>query len=372
MRSFYFAATALVALGAPTLAQNDLGLRTGTGSVTVVSRVFRDAPEEILSRIDSDDYVGIGVDAANPGTINITGSVAVLADFDLSTQQDFFFTVRTQGAPNSPDVTNPPLTRVGPVNFAIGTGGAGAVFRVNFGTPVSAPAGQDVFVGVEVPAEVAPPPSNDLLWVYSLSGTGGSVFDIGGPAIDTSSAFTDTYRHTFRLSPAGSFITSRGLWLIDPIVAGPGGVCTAITNQASLASSNAAPGVASPMSGLHPDVNDFNTTGRADEPGFLFRDAAYANQNVIFILSGLGLAASPTALGSLIPGSSGSYCFNDPAGGAFVAGVVANNDGVASINVPLDAAARASLGGSGLDLQWAAIATDGVTFSGSPCGQQTF
>lgn len=353
-------------------AQNELGLFTGVGSTNRVTRAF-DATEELFTRVDASDFGGLGVDPTNAAVITLTGARAAVYDFDRMTADPFHIVVRTEGTnANLPDVSGAPLTRVGPIQIAPAAGAGGVTFLANFTTPITAPAGQDLFVGCELPP-FTNAATNDAVWVFSVNGTGtsGTTYDLPGPGADTSTQFTDTYSHAFVAAGAnaGLYNLPRGFFLVEPVLAGAGGVCTAITNQSTMASSNAAPGIGGPLSGLHPDVNGANA-GRADDPGYLYIDSAMAGQTVAFFLSGLGLNPNPTPASVFLPGSTGALCVNDL--GLDVAATVADANGVASVNAPLDAAARAAIGGAGLQLTWFAIGFDGSTLSASPCGVQTF
>lgn len=361
MQSHRIALSSLALCSALT-AQNDMGIETGAGSTNWVTRTSTSFGSACLTRWDYDDYRGVGFDHANSGTY-LTGISGFAYDFENPGVESFAFSAAEQGGPNLPDWLSYTVLSGSIALPAVGTFEA----RVNFTNPVFLNDSGDVYVGYELGAR--PVGETNGLWFWCVRSEVAGNHDLGGPAVDVSSPTADTYTYgTINLINTLAF--GRRYLLCDPIVYGAAGMATTMTNQAAMTSSATAPGIAGFYSGLHPDVNGFNA-GRADSPGFRYVDASMAGQPVLFFISfgGLRSALSPLTLHSVFPGSSGSFCLND---GLFLGAVPASGIGVAVMNLPLDAAARAVMGGSGLAAQMFAMGFDGSRLSGSPCANVVY
>lgn len=352
---------ASLALALPALAQNDMGIEVGGGATSWITRTATAAQSACVSRYDLSDFAAMGFDASAPG-VHVNGVSCYFYDFENAGTESFTLVMAT----GAPAANVPTWSSMVTVSAAITAPSAPGGFevRVNFASPVVV-VGGDVYVGGDIPAK--PVTETNGLWLYTVRGTNNTPCDLGGPALDISTTTADTYTHG-TLDYVTNLQFAKRYLLCDLNVLGAGGMATTITNQVTMTSSAVPPGIAGFYSGLHPDVNGFNV-GRVDDPGYRYVDSTMAAQPVLFFISFTGFNPTPIPLSFVFPGSTGSWCLND---GVFLGTVAADASGVAFLNLALDAAARAAMGGSGLAAQMYAVGFDGTRLSGAPCANVVY
>jgi hypothetical protein len=327
----------------------------------------------ILTRIDHDDYRDWGVSGDNPGKRDIRGVVVTVQDEDLATNEAF--TIEGYGGLRSPANTPDPADHFlssGPIAMPPGAGRGAFMMAITFTTPALADAGEDTFLGIAVPANVAWP-SDGLalqLW-YGVVVTGFTIYDLPGHGMPASPAYA-TYAHNV---PSVSVLPPMQ-FMVEPLLDETSGTATAVTNQTTFLPSNSAPGTASFFSALHPDAAaPPRNTGRFDDPGFRVHDPDLAGDPVLFFLS--------NAFGASVylgPGNEGTFCANPLVlvfAGASVASprrTPADRGGEAAIVLPLGGAGAPIRGAlRGLSVVWWALGIDeGGVLRGSPCARQRF
>jgi hypothetical protein len=350
-------------------------------------------PVQLLFRFAAEDYRGYGnAQATSVSGNDVTGIQFTLQDqFALAGSQEQY-DVRVYGespqnhgfpafAANQPAGTNE-LAHLGPFTSPVGGTASdprGAwIVTVTFATPLTLPAAQDVFVGVQLQQaaamNLAAVPSswpNDGLSVHTSvgAGTSASVFDDKGPALIEGNLTNGSYLLVHDLA-AGTYAYSGGphqgqVDFLVPSAIGRG-VVTAVTNQTSYPISNTAPGTSSFFSALHPDARAVPLhAGRADNVGYAFLGAPAGAP--VFTLAGFSFAAAPQPLAAILPGSTGSACL-DSAGAMVVQFALGGGTGVDAWSLPLSPGARTIV--AGVTLVFQAIELDpatGLAHAG-PCG----
>lgn len=338
---------------------------------------------EIIARIDADDYAGWANDPANPAQRLISAVSFTVQDQDAFNTAELFDLKIYGEDPANPGypLLSSGVTAVtgiaGPTSTVNTTLIVAAFHSVTFATPVPVPVGQDAFVSFAVPAAAW---STDGLSFHINLGYAPSasflVWDEPGaqmqPLVTTGITPDDSYALNYipTATPA-LFYSARRQITVDIATGGAGGCVTAITNQANYTISNAAPGTASFMSGLHPDAtNPPYTAGRADDIGYRFNDASLPDNSVVFFLATLGTFGPELSLASIVPGSTGVGCLNP----AFVTplGVGLTATGTSTLTTTIPAGARAMISGFPLLQQAIGYNSTNGTLHAGPCGRQLF
>lgn len=344
-----------------------------------------------LSRIDAEDYNGIGDPVLTGGLVTgytINGFQYVMQDQNDATPETYsvYFYSESAATPNFPDFlqTDPIGQNAlnGPAGFgpftqaSTGTGVISAyIYTLNFTTtampPVTYPAGRDFFMAISHPAAPGwagtdggsvhinlganpnfPPPTTNT---YDLKGPGAIA---GGT---TSNSYGYAHNTTNGTLAAGGARQYHMIPLVLPTVGV--GVATATTNQTSYPTSNAAPGTASFFSGLHPDGSSTpNTAGRVDDSYYVYFGAPAGN--LVFFLVDFNTAPVTLPLAAFLAGSTGVYCLNAPSVLNFV---ISTGSGQDSIALLWSANARNFLLGQTFSLQGVAFDTAAGTLKGAPC-----
>lgn len=350
---------------------------------------FGQAAEDVLGRIDADDYRDWAI--GTTGQKRIGGFVTYVLDVDDTTRESFTV-VGYNEDPARPDF--PAATaayRLGPVQMPPTGATPGTVayrLAAAFTNPQSLAGSGDVFLGIGVPAAVvAGGAVTDGLFVGSANNDSSAAppatFDRPGPrgAFGQGSTIGQgSYVCYNRTSGAGPIYlpanaTSLEQLAIDAFVADGtiGGVALAETNQTSYLSSGPGLGTSNFLSGMHPDINGLNG-GRADNIGFAVTTgtAQVPAGNPVFILMALGpspIGSTPLttiAGGAAGPGSAGNVCIDFTSAATFLTTLVtgqANSFNIvaeAQLNVPLNAGVRAVIGSIAgpVDLWWQGFALD--------------
>lgn len=362
-------ALAALLLTADASAQQPIGSTYHTGMSVGSRGALLSSPGVLITRIDRDEVRGFGMDPSRPGKHVITGVQATLVDYEGTTPETYSVVLYGENAlnPGFPN-TQSPLATIGP--FTLPASGAGLQTQVVthlFATPVEAPVGGDLFVGVQLSTAPAWPSDGLAVGTLLAQVTRWPLYDLPGPTPIQHQGYGMFYRPSTQQL---GYNTPRKL-LIELLTATPGGTSTTITNQASFAASNAAPGTGSFFSGLHPDARSpSRNPGRADDVGYVYLDAAMPNGTAVFFLADFGNFGPEIFLSTLVPNSVGVLCLNGAT--AQNIGLSLLNNGEASLTIAIPATLRPSLAGTVLVRQ--AIALHPTTFGlrGSPCTKQVF
>jgi hypothetical protein len=249
----------------------------------------------MLNRMEYDQYRAWGQDGSPKSLAfrTIHGFKANLQDQDASTQQKLDWVGYSEDSSNAnfPDPAGLIFTSSQAWPFTATSGITSATIVSIFKTPVQVPAKGDVFVGLETDAVAGAGWPTDGVSVNITLGyqptSSFTVFDLGGPALGTTGP-RNTYGYSWIMPAASNPPLANGprQYLIDPLVLGGTGAATAVTNQTSFTSSNAAPGTTSFLSALNPDIKDppLNAT-RADDIGYLVEHTLAAGNPVVFALA---------------------------------------------------------------------------------------
>ncbi len=344
---------------------------------------------ELLFRFDSSDYTAIGRPQNTSPTANdIDGIRFILQDQDALTVEPYNLNIYGED-PLNPDFPNfaagapggtNALGTFGPFNSPAGAAGPAAWFiTVTFTTPVGVPAGQDMFLGVDLAAAAGAGWTADGLSVQISLGTNPNfpppttnTYDLQGPALI--SPFSNSYGLVHDRTNSLFAYGGKRQGAIDIMTLGPAGVGTAITNQPNYPTSNAAPGTASFMSGLHPDAANPPLNGaRVDDIGYVYFDHVLPTGSLVLYLADLAVSPVQLPLAQFVPGSVGVVCLT-PALTTLSFAVTATQGAGAmtSFNLFIPAAARNTLLGS--SFAFTAIGFDPVAgiLRGAPCVTQKF
>ena len=368
---------------------------------------FGAAAEDVLGRIDADDYKDWALGPT--GQKRIGGFVTYILDVTDATRESFTIVGYNEdpARPDFPAATQ--AFRVGPVQMPPTGATPGIVayrLAAAFTNPANLSGTGDVFFGVGVPAAVLSGGGvTDGLFVGSANNDSTAAppatFDRTGPRGAFGQGSTvgqGSYVCYNRTSGAGPIYlpanaTSLEQLAIDAMVADGtvGGVALAETNQASYLSSGPGLGTSNFLSGMHPDINGLNA-GRADNIGFAVTTgtAQVPAGNPVFILMAFGpspIGSTPLttiAGGAAGPGTSGNVCIDFTTAASFLATLVSGQPNSfttvaeAQLNVPLNAGVRsvvASIPGQ-VDLWWQGFALDlgaagpGLEIRASGCAVQ--
>ncbi|MCR9247559.1 MAG: hypothetical protein NXI31_21220 [bacterium] len=330
-------AAAAVALAAGASAQVPLGTFTNVGT-TFTTRGFSAASEQnpatLFTRHDKEAYAG-WTDGAVANSREVTGLNFVIQDEDLSTQESFQIVVWSGDDATQVDFPDVNSGMVGAtlIGLPIQTGGGAFNASFNFATPVSLPADEDVYTGLQLNSAWTitgtPPTITDGLSVWECHAEApttpqaGQAWDVPGAGVPTTSP-SDTFSGYYVPNPAtGPAYPVKTQFKIQPIVAISGGVAGAVTNQtnhvASTAGSTAGftvqlPGAGSAVmhSGQFPDAaNPPLNAGRADDLTQMFHNDSIDPNSLVFFLIDIG-SFNPLEIqaASFVPGSTGVSCLN--------------------------------------------------------------
>jgi hypothetical protein len=270
--------------------------------------------------------------------------------------------------PGYPDLQHP----LGGLAGVPPTPGLLTVTVVVFPTPVLAPVGRDLFVGVRVPAQ--PGSIGTGIYLAVLSGTpSGSTYDLPGAGLPSSPPEANNYRcYRDLVANTVTYGATSGQFLIDLLTLSPSGMPCAITNQASYSVSTIPPGTTTLLSGLHPDAaSPARNAGRADDVAFMYTDVDLAPGNPVAFLAAFGGFGPIVPLDGIVPGSVGGICLDQPTLAVLTFGVLdASRSTYVVTTIP--AGLRPSLAG----VRWAqqAVGFDAAlgTLRATQCGMQRF
>jgi len=348
---------------------------------------------EYMVRIEGSEYAGWGTEAAGGRTVKSV--YLVIQDQDAVATAETFDVILYPENPASPGF---PLMTAG-VIFATGvtgpaapaTGVVGAAAKtVTPATPVFVPfanaSSTDIFVSFKFSAANW---STDGLSVQSILGyapsTAFTIYDSPGPGqprpLNTvaSASPANTHAYSF-VATAATPLTATPCRqpYFDIQHGGASGVVLTITNQTTWTPSNnpppagygPAPGTASFMSGVNPDVAGTANPGRADDINFDFYQQSLGTGAPVFFLMDLSGSFGPETPMSVFAPGSGVVCLNPAL--LSVLSINFTNAGEAWFVTTIPAAVRPGLGG--LPVRQQAIALDPVTGAlvASPCGGQKF
>lgn len=348
---------------------------------------------EYMVRIDGSEYAGWGTEAAGGRTVKSV--YLVIQDQDAVATAETFDVILYPENPASPGF---PLMTAG-VIFATGvtgptapaTGVVGAAAKtVTPATPVFVPfanaSSTDIFVSFKFSAANW---STDGLSVQSILGyapsTAFTIYDSPGPGqprpLNTvaSASPANTHAYSF-VATAATPLTATPCRqpYFDIQHGGASGVVLTITNQTTWTPSNnpppagygPAPGTASFMSGVNPDVAGTANPGRADDINFDFYQQSLGTGAPVFFLMDLSGSFGPETPMSVFAPGSGVVCLNPAV--LSVLSINFTNAGEAWQVTTIPAGVRAGI--VGLPVRQQAIALDPVTGAlvASPCGGQRF
>jgi len=356
-------------------AQHDLGLNTNHDVSYATRAGVGPAAGAALKRLDRDDLLEWGPDAANPGKRSILGIAFVIQDFDVTSTDPFYMVVYGEDAQNA-DFPDPQkqFGRVGPFGLPATNPGNIPSFpalaftvRQVFATPVLADAGEDTFIGCEFNAGFSA--TDGLAMWDSSSDPTIPTFESPGPAPIGQA----NYECALPNGGAGQYFGPDIFDLrCSPLVATAAGTCLAVTNQASYPLANTAPGTASLISGYHPDTASVPTNpGRADDLAF---QVEHSNAVLWFFTFSFGANPfGPQSVDSILRGSTGNVCV-DPTQVTVAAIVPAGTSGEAQYVLTLPPAARAFITNvaAPFDVVWQGFGIDagGQFVHGSNCAVQ--
>jgi hypothetical protein len=365
------------ALSAQTPANNRLGFTGGfdtsyidrLGGTTVVA--------DLLNHFDDRDYVDWMLDPADVTGANFkfNGVRFILQDQQAGTAETYNVCAYNEdpAQPNFPNTTAGPFLRTGAFNYPAmpagytPTSAIAWILTVTFTSP-SVPKG-DKWIGLGLPQPTTGTWPTDGLSPHCTfdlnpTNTGTNSLDRVGPGIASmNSGNLSCYVVTAAGVPTGPATYPSGVtglrrqMHIDIIANCTGGVPVTQTVQTRYPSSVAgttnalvpAGGTTNMLSGLNPDVNDFNlsTPARADNIGFLITDANYPNSPV-FVMTALfpnpigSLPLTTLASGSVTTNSTGNVCIDFTS--ANVALSFTNASGVCQYMMPISPGARTLIG----------------------------
>jgi len=322
-----------VSIAAAVCAQNPLGTFTNMGTTYATrggAATPNTNPAVLFARHDMENYAGFTT-GVTPGTRQVTGINFVIQDQNLATTETFSLVVYT-GDPAMADFPNvtTPLATSGNFVLPVGTGGGSYNASANFATPVTAPATDDVYVGLSFNSGwvVSGTAVTDGLsvWEQRLQAGAGTIatFDLAGPRLPATSP-AGTYGGYYCANPAaGPAYPVVTQYKIQPIVPISGGVACTRTNQtgnhvestagavAGFTVQEPGAGTSNMFSGLHPDAaNPSTNAGRTDDIGQMFLNASLPAGSLVFFfidLGGFGAFEVPAA--NFVPGSTGVACMN--------------------------------------------------------------
>jgi len=392
-RSFLLGAS-LCALSLPCTAQNEfLGFTTNcTISATTRGTVAANAGEYIV-RVDGSEYAGWGTDAAGGRTIKSV--YLIIQDQDAVTTAETFDVVLYPENPANPGF---PLMTAGVV-FATGVTGpaapatgvlSAAAKTVTPASPVFVPfsnaSSTDIFVSFKFSAANW---TADGLSVQSILGyapsTAFTIYDSPGPGqprpLNTTASANPANTHAYSyVATAATPLSATACRqpYFDLQHSGASGVVMTITNQTTWTPSNnpppagygPAPGTASFMSGVNPDIAGTANAGRADDICFDFYQQSLGTGAPVFFLMDLSASFGPETPISVFAPGSGVACLNTAS--LAVLGINFTSAGEAWFVTTIPAGVRSGLGG--LPVRQQGIALDPTTGAlvASPCGGQRF
>lgn len=357
--------------------------RLGIGNGITVYTRGTPMQEEVLTRIDSDDYKDWALDAN--GMVSVQGMMLFVLDANDGTQETF----NLVAYPEDPLMADFPDLTAQAVNVPIvfpptppGMTPGQRAYRFNpqgITTPVVLPNGVDLFFGTSLPTMISGMQPFDGLFVGSLNDDTTTMapfpFDVPGPAGQVGARIGQDSYVCFVINGAPMYPgTAPGNIMqlgIDIEVAsgGVGGVALATTPQVRYPESNAPFGTSSLLSGMHPDIQ------RGDDIGFGV--VSHTSQVPSGSLTVVMLALGPSPIGSIpigqlapaanSPNSHGNVCIDFTAKADFLTFLM---PGTAPNVLPgqlqgqvistLSASARQIVAGlpAPLDLWWQAFVLD--------------
>lgn len=323
---------------------------------------------ELLQRFDADDLRGFGIEAAFPGVQVVRGIALGVRDFGSSVPNGLFDVTLYSESPTQPgypDLQAP----LGGVTGQQSGAPLGLTF-VGFPTPVFAPIGRDLFVGVRVPATTSQ--IGGVRLTVITSSTGGSTFDLAGASLPVSPPEANSYRLYRDLATSTPTYAARGQFHMDLLVSGPSGTPATISNQASYLLSTSPPGASTMLSGLHPDARSpSHNAGRADDVAFVYGDYALPPGSLAVFVAAFADFGPVVPLAQFVPGSVGAACLDQAH--AFVLGFATlQADAMCHVVSPIPAPARPWIAGIAWTQQAIGFDAANGTLRGSQCGRQWF
>jgi hypothetical protein len=276
---------------------------------------------ELLQRFANHDMTGFGVEAAHPNMHVIHGIVVHMRDFGTSIPNglvDITLYTEDPNRPAYPDLQNPLGGRTGvqPPIVVL------TYLQVPFSTPILAPQGRDLFVGIRVPAFTDQ--FGGVRLALITSSTTASLHDRAGPGMPTSPPEANSYRLFRNLNTDAMHYEARGQYQIDLLTRSPSGFAATITNQGSYPISNHPPGVSTLLSGLHPDAASPPLhAGRADRVSFFYHDFVLPVGSPVFFLAAFANFGPIVPLANYAAGSVGGHCLDQTQ--SFVLGFAPTN-----------------------------------------------
>lgn len=298
------------ALTSTAFAQNFLGFNYNAGVGATSRGALSVGAGDVLNRIDGREYGGWGT--GNPGFRTISSINFNVQDQDaLLTPNELYDIVAYPEDPLNPHFPDPTQRMVLATGLLFPTSTANIVaynITTTFGTAAQIPiqGSGDIFIGFAVPAAAGWPA--DGLSIHIVLGyqpsTAFTVYDIPGSGQQPQTPSTPDNSHgvsCFGGVPPYTYSAPRNLWL-DIAHTTAAGVVLGITNQASYTMSNnpppagygPAPGTGDFLSGVSPDVGQFDPLRSDDVTMEYYRAGAGATPLVFFFL-GIGGIASPAA-----------------------------------------------------------------------------
>jgi hypothetical protein len=397
----------LAVLAAAGASQNPIGFTNGWNT-SFASRIQAITfAADILAHVDDRDYRDWALDPADPlgVTYLVDGMQFWLQDQDHRSLESFRIVAyhENPAQPDFPDPNNawfrsgllnlPPAPQMLPWfnPFPTNTPIAWHV-TITFpsGAVLPAPKGSKWFgVNLGVPATVTWPADGlSTFTTCDFTGTSANVDKPGPRAATISNGQLSCFIPTTSGLPTGAPVypspsrNNREQIFMELFARAAGGVCVAQTNQTAYPASNAgAPnstilgGTTNFLSGLNPDLHDFNamTPARADDIGFLVRDPTLPPNSLVFLIVALG----PSPAGSLplrtivSPGSRGNVCIDFTQGTTTLG--FTNAAGVAQFALRLTGAQRNVFRNMApFDFWYQALVLGTTDAHGTGCGIQHF
>jgi hypothetical protein len=262
---------------------------------------------------------------------------------------------------------------------------AAAARTVTPTTPVAVPiqGGGDIFIAFSLPAAPGWATGVDGLSIQICLGyapsTTFTVFDVPGQAQQPLTPSTPANSHGLSyVAPGAAVYNGRRSLMIDVAHSTAGGVVLGITNQTSFLPSNnpppagwgPAPGTASFMSGVNPDVSQFDPLRADDVAMDYYRFGSGAPLTVFLLNFGGFFPELPITAYGAPAGSTGVACLNP--GTSLNAGIAFGVNDEAFKVLTFGAAVRAALVGFPLVQQAIEFDTTTNLLHSSPCGRQVF
>jgi hypothetical protein len=317
-------------------------------------------PVTLFNRFDHENYTGWGYSTTNPGFREITGMHFFWQDQDASTQEAVSMVVYTED-PALPDypLVSAPIATVGPMYPGPSTGSGAVAFEVTtaFATPILVPSTADVFLGITLHTawNATITDGESIHMAAGSAGLASGLADLPGASAPAGLSIGGFYEaSTLTLAYSAPL---RRQWKIEPLLATPGGVATALHyGDTAHAAANTFPGTACMFSSQFPDsASPSLNAGRADDLGMMWRSSGIPDGTLVFFLADISPVFGPEVpLNAYAPGSVGALCLHSAT--LTVLGFSATASGQASHLIVWPPAARPFL--PGLPVAQQAIALD--------------